>query len=121
MTPAERIATFHRGELSREEHFAWASRFPHEVPRINGEFQFIGATLADNGVTCPVCGDEEVMLNHAGQLTKHPDQRHPYTPADGKYPPQTTRPVCPATLVTPADAVALAGHPVLEPEHAVAA
>ena len=43
MTPAERIAAMRRGDLSMEQCCAWAARHPHQLPLINGEFEFIAA------------------------------------------------------------------------------
>jgi hypothetical protein len=43
MSPAERVATMRRGELTDKECLKWAARAPHEVPILNGEFEFIAA------------------------------------------------------------------------------
>jgi len=43
MTPNERIAAMRRGSLSMEQCCAWAGRYPHQVPLINGEFEFLAA------------------------------------------------------------------------------
>jgi hypothetical protein len=37
-----------RGEFSLIELLAWARRAPHEVPTLNGEFEFLAWHLADN-------------------------------------------------------------------------
>jgi hypothetical protein len=47
MTPAQRRQAAQRGQLSLGEMLKWASRRPHEVPIVNGEFFFITAYLAD--------------------------------------------------------------------------
>jgi hypothetical protein len=122
MTRAERLAAFHRGEMSEEEMFAWAARFPREVPTLNGEFIFIAASTPEACVPCPVCGDDEVMLAAGGTLGRHPDHRHAYDPNN----PTTIRPVCPASHVKPADAVGMSANvpPAVatkEQEHALAA
>jgi hypothetical protein len=43
MTPAERIAAMRRGDLSLVQCCAWASRFPEQVPLINGEYEYLAA------------------------------------------------------------------------------
>ena len=43
MAPNERIAAMRRGDLTMEQCCAWAARYPHQVPVINGEFEFIAA------------------------------------------------------------------------------
>jgi len=35
------------GNLNRAELFAWAARYPEEVPPVNGELPWIGLRLAD--------------------------------------------------------------------------
>jgi hypothetical protein len=47
MTPNERIAAMRRGELTMEQCCAWAARYPHQIPLINGEFEFIAAYLPE--------------------------------------------------------------------------
>jgi hypothetical protein len=47
MSEAERVLAGCT-EFSLWELNVWTSHFPDEVPRINGEFQWIAATLADN-------------------------------------------------------------------------
>jgi hypothetical protein len=47
MTPNERIAAMRRGSLSMEQCCAWASRYPREVPLINGEWEFIAAYMPE--------------------------------------------------------------------------
>ena len=47
MTPNERIAAMRRGELSMEQCCAWASRYPRQVPLINGEWEFIAAYMPE--------------------------------------------------------------------------
>lgn len=120
MKPAERLAAFHRGELTREQLFAWAGRCRDEVPTINGEFAFIAASTPEACVACPVCGDDEVSLTAGAAFAKHPDHRHPY---DYKNP-TAVRPVCPASGLTAADAAGLdhtAVADVKDAEHALAA
>ena len=41
MTPAERVTAMRAGRLTGEQLSEWARRRPHEVPRLNGEFEFI--------------------------------------------------------------------------------
>jgi hypothetical protein len=43
MKPKERVAAMRRGELTLEQCCAWAARYPHEVPLVHGEFEFIAA------------------------------------------------------------------------------
>jgi hypothetical protein len=45
--PSKRFAEFEAGNLSRAELFAWAARYPEEVPLVNGELPWIGLRLAD--------------------------------------------------------------------------
>jgi hypothetical protein len=47
MTPAQRRQAAQRGQLSLGEMLKWASRRPHEVPIVEGDFFFITAFLAD--------------------------------------------------------------------------
>jgi hypothetical protein len=47
MTPNERIAAMRRGDLSMEQCCAWAARYPHQVPLINDEFEFIAAYMPE--------------------------------------------------------------------------
>ena len=42
-----RLARYERGELSLADLSVWAARFPDEAPLVNGEFAWIGLTLAD--------------------------------------------------------------------------
>jgi hypothetical protein len=39
-----RLAAYHRGELDFGSCHLWAARWPHEVPLLNGEFEFIAIT-----------------------------------------------------------------------------
>ena len=48
MTPAQRRQAAQRGQFSLGEMLKWASRSPHEVPIVDGEFIFITALLADS-------------------------------------------------------------------------
>jgi hypothetical protein len=41
MSPAERVAAMHRGDLSLFQCLAWAARYPEQVPLLNGEWWFI--------------------------------------------------------------------------------
>src|SRR5579875_1867706 len=93
MKPEERLARFHRGEMTQEEMYAWAARCPREVPKLQGEFLFIAASTPEACVTCPTCGDDEVHLEADGKLAKHPDHRHAFDPLN----PSALRPVCPAS------------------------
>jgi hypothetical protein len=43
MSPQERSAAAHRGELSLGEMCRWAARHPNEVDLVNGEFFFLAA------------------------------------------------------------------------------
>ena len=45
--PSRRLEEFEAGNLSRAELFAWAARYPEEVPLVNGELPWIGLRLAD--------------------------------------------------------------------------
>ena len=47
LTPAQRIAAYNRGELTFQQLYLWAARWPHEVPLVNGEFEFIALSIAD--------------------------------------------------------------------------
>jgi hypothetical protein len=47
LTPNERIAAMRRGDLSMEQCCAWAARCPHQVPTINGEWEFIAAYMPE--------------------------------------------------------------------------
>jgi hypothetical protein len=44
---SRRFREFEAGNLSRAELFAWAARYPEEVPLVNGELPWIGLRLAD--------------------------------------------------------------------------
>lgn len=41
MTATERVAAMRRGALSLEQCAAWAARCPEEVPRVNGEYEYL--------------------------------------------------------------------------------
>jgi hypothetical protein len=43
MSPAQRAAAMRRGELSDRELAAWSGRYPEQVPRLNGEYEWIAA------------------------------------------------------------------------------
>lgn len=43
MTRSERVAAMRRGELNMLQCCAWAARYPDQVPRLNGEFEFLAA------------------------------------------------------------------------------
>jgi hypothetical protein len=43
MTPSQRVTAMRRGELSLEQCAAWAARYPEQVPRINGEYEYLAA------------------------------------------------------------------------------
>jgi hypothetical protein len=47
MTVEQRIAAMRRGELTMTQLCAWSSRYPDQIPLIDGEFEFIAAFLAD--------------------------------------------------------------------------
>jgi hypothetical protein len=42
-----RLAAYHRGELDFGSCHLWAARWPHEVPLLNGEFEFIAITTPE--------------------------------------------------------------------------
>jgi hypothetical protein len=52
MTVQERIAAMRRGELTYEQLAAWSARYPDQVPRVNGEFEWIAA-LTPEAAECP--------------------------------------------------------------------
>ena len=43
ITVEQRIAAMRRGELTMTQLFAWAARYPEQVPLIDGEYEFIAA------------------------------------------------------------------------------
>jgi len=43
LTTSERVAAMRRGELTLEQLAAWSARHPDQVPRVNGEFEWITA------------------------------------------------------------------------------
>lgn len=47
MTEPERVAAMRAGALSRLQLFAWVARYPDQCPVVNGEWEFIAATMAD--------------------------------------------------------------------------
>jgi hypothetical protein len=47
MSPDERGAAYRRGEFDLETCCAWASLYRHEVPLLNGEFEFIARTTPE--------------------------------------------------------------------------
>ncbi len=47
MSVAERVAAMRAGKLSRYQLFAWVARHPGQCPVVNGEWEFIAATMAD--------------------------------------------------------------------------
>ncbi len=47
MGVAERMRRYERGEHSLADLSVWAARYPEEAPLVNGEFAWIGLTLAD--------------------------------------------------------------------------
>jgi len=47
LSRSERIAAAWRGQLTLGEMLRWASRRPHEVPLVDGDFFFITAPSAD--------------------------------------------------------------------------
>jgi hypothetical protein len=42
-----RLAAYRRGELDFESCCLWAARWPHEVPLLQGEFEFIARTMPE--------------------------------------------------------------------------
>jgi hypothetical protein len=47
MTPTERVTAMRAGRLTMYQCWRWAARRPHEVPRLNGEFEFIAVTTPE--------------------------------------------------------------------------
>ena len=47
MRPDQRIAASRNGRFTRHERAVWACRYPHEVPTINGEFEWLVLGSAD--------------------------------------------------------------------------
>ncbi|MGH2878683.1 MAG: hypothetical protein ACRDK4_03630 [Solirubrobacteraceae bacterium] len=47
MTPEERVSAMRRGELSFWQLYNWAARAKHEVPLLNGEFEFIAISTPE--------------------------------------------------------------------------
>lgn len=43
----QRLAHYYAGRFDQAELWAWAARYPEEVPTVNGEFEWIGLRLAD--------------------------------------------------------------------------
>jgi hypothetical protein len=43
MSAGERVAAMRRGELTWGQLYEWASRAGHEIPILNGEYEFIAA------------------------------------------------------------------------------
>ena len=42
-----RLRAYQSGELTRDDLFTWAARYPEEPPTVNGEYAWIGLMLAD--------------------------------------------------------------------------
>jgi hypothetical protein len=42
-----RLAAYRRGELSLDSCCLWAAGYPHEVPLLDGEFEFIARTTPE--------------------------------------------------------------------------
>ena len=78
MTPAQRRQAAQRGQLSLGEMLKWASRRPHEVPIVNGEWFFITAYLADSGEDSPC--DAQAFWD--GEYTPVPQPRPTATASD---------------------------------------
>jgi hypothetical protein len=47
MTAPERVAAMRRGALNMRQCCAWAARYPDQLPRLNGEFEFLAAYLPE--------------------------------------------------------------------------
>jgi len=47
LTAEERVTAMRRGELSLSQLCEWARRCPHEVPRLDGEYEFIAAATPE--------------------------------------------------------------------------
>ena len=75
MTPAQRRQAAQRGQLSLGEMFKWASRRPHEVPIVNGEFFFITAFLADTTTTTTEDSPRDAQAFWDGEYTPMPQPR----------------------------------------------
>jgi hypothetical protein len=42
-----RLAAYRRGEFNLDSCCLWAARYPHEVPLLNNEFEFIARTTPE--------------------------------------------------------------------------
>lgn len=47
LSPGERVAAMRRGELTLAQLAEWSRQAPHEVPRLNGELEWIAARTPD--------------------------------------------------------------------------
>jgi hypothetical protein len=47
MTPARRLSAYEQGELCIDQLWAWARRYPDEVPLVNDELPWVAFTLGD--------------------------------------------------------------------------
>ena len=47
MSPRQRIEASRKGGFTRHERAVWACRYPHEVPTINGELEWLVLGSAD--------------------------------------------------------------------------
>lgn len=47
LSPEERIAAMRRGELTLKALAEWSRQAPHEVPRVNGEWEWIAASTPE--------------------------------------------------------------------------
>jgi hypothetical protein len=47
MSPGQRLAAYRRGEFDLDTCCLWAAAYPREVPRLNGEFEFIARTTPE--------------------------------------------------------------------------
>jgi hypothetical protein len=47
MSSYKRTAAYYAGELTRHQLNVWAAHFPHEVPTVNNEYEWIALSMAD--------------------------------------------------------------------------
>jgi hypothetical protein len=73
MSPADRLAAAQRGEFTLGEMLRWASRQPHEVDLVDGEFWFITALSADAAAAAESTGYAQGFCE--GEYTPLPDTR----------------------------------------------
>jgi len=47
MTATQRVTAMRGGRLTMNQCMEWAQRRPHEVPRLNGEYEFIAISTPE--------------------------------------------------------------------------